>query len=735
MVVDALQDPMVVDTPQDPMVIDAPQDSMDIDAGSHDDPGHDLGVLAVELERRSRQLVLAVGLVFTTPPTPEAPTPELPAMDPNDLRLYKLSLAPNEPVNTPISEYERWLFMAKKKALWVADDGAASDSLLADIEKEFRDLQCHKVDEWRRAQEGAYIRKRLEIFSGSLVRPSASTSVETSMRSRSRPRVGTYSPPANFFWRSPLSIEQPTLACYILMAILHLICGLSLDDCVFFLPSIELVLRLGFERVGCVESQLKLPRDPRTVLETLKLKPDVQSYICCPKCFALYPFGAGMSGYCSFKETPADEPCGEPLFRPRRVGATTRSVPIREYFHQSLAVWLGKLLCRPGTEEVLDRDVLAEGSSDSLIDIFSGDVLRHFPGHDGSLFLPSRNSEGRYVLGLSVDAFNPFLNKQAGKKASVTAIYMVLLNLPPSSRYKVENMYLAGVIPGPQEPSLTQINHLLRPLIDELLEFWDPGVWYTRTPHCPSGKLIRAALVPLICDLKAARQVMGHGSHSAKKFCSICSLSLERRNDLGESSRVSVPAERFRQHALEWKNALSRSERERLFRQHGIRWSILLELPYWDPPRFTIVDSMHTILLGHIHRHCTIIWGMNPTRMGGSDGRRATSSPSHQAIISAAWTIRSGSVVDVTSLETSLLREFCLQNDLISHNLVMNPDAREIRRLVLDYVSAFPSDLKMSSDDRVKRVERGWFTRADQDKPKGTLDFLSKVECVPKSII
>ena len=59
---------------------------------------------------------------------------------------------------------------------------------------------------------------------------------------------------------------------------------------------------------------------------------------------------------------------------------------------------------------------------------------------------------------------------------------MVLLNLPPSSRYKAENMYLAGVIPGPREPSLTQINHLLRPLISELLQFWDPGVWYTRTP-------------------------------------------------------------------------------------------------------------------------------------------------------------------------------------------------------------------------------------------------------------
>ena len=519
------------------------------------------------------------------------------------------------------------------------------------------------------------------------------------------------------------------------MAILHLICGLSLDDCIFFLPCIELILRMGFERAGCAELQLRLPRDPRTVLEILKLKPVVHSYVCCPKCFALYPSDTVTPGHCSLKETPSDEPCGEPLFRPRRIGATTRSVSVREYLHQSLAVWLGKLLCRAGMEDVLDRNVLAEGSGDSLVDIFSGNVLRDFTGHDGSAFLPSRNSEGRYIFGLSVDAFNPFLNKQAGKKASATAIYMVLLNLPPSSRYKVENMYLAGVIPGPREPSLTQINHLLRPLVDELLEFWDPGVWYTRTPHCASGKLVRAALVPLICDLKAARQVMGHGSHSAKKFCSICSLPWEQRNDLSELSRVSVPAKKFREHALRWKNAHSQSQREKLFKKHGIRWSVLLELPYWDPPRFTIVDSMHTILLGHLHRHCTVIWGMNPARAGGANGHGTAGPPSRQAIMSAAWTIRSGSVVDVASLGTGLLREFCLENGLISHDLATSPDAREVQSLVLNYVSAFTSDFKTSPDDRIKRVERGWFTQADQNKPKEALDYLSKVECVPKSII
>ena len=484
------------------------------------------------------------------------------------------------------------------------------------------------------------------------------------------------------------------LVCYVLMATLHLMCGISLDDCGFFLPCVEVIVRISIQMANSTSPSLyRFPRDPRTVLSSLKLKPDVQTFICCPKCFALYPPDAETSDFCSFREATTSKPCNESLAHFKTVGNTTKRVVTREYFHQILKIWLGKLLCRPGIEQLLDRDVFSGDSDHPQMDVFSGDALRQFSDRDGSTFLPSRPSEGRYIFGLSVDAFNPFLNKQAGKKASSTAIYMVLLNLPPSIRYKVENMYLAGIIPGPREPSLTQINHLLRPLVNELLEFWDPGVWYTSTPCFASGKLVRAALVPLICDLKAARQVMGHGSHSARKFCSICDLSWERRNEITEASRVPVPMDQFKKRALDWKLARSQSERDKLFKKHGVRWSVLLDLPYWDPPRYTIVDSMHTILLGHLHRHCSIIWGMNMTRTDKDGNRKAigrpVKHPESQAITSAAWTIRSGPVAEVMSLRTNLLREFCLENGLVSHNLATNFDALQMQNLILKHVRGF----------------------------------------------
>ncbi len=40
-------------------------------------------------------------------------------------------------------------------------------------------------------------------------------------------------------------------------------------------------------------------------------------------------------------------------------------------------------------------------------------------------------------------------------------------------------MFLAGIIPGPWKPSLSDINHSLNLLVDVLLEFFEPSVLYS----------------------------------------------------------------------------------------------------------------------------------------------------------------------------------------------------------------------------------------------------------------
>lgn len=121
--------------------------------------------------------------------------------------------------------------------------------------------------------------------------------------------------------------------------------------------------------------------------------------------------------------------------------------------------------------------------------IFDSDILRKFKGPDGAHFSMG-NGEGCYVFSLSVDFFNPLSNKQVGKKFSVGLITLVCLNLPPDIHYKPENMFLAGVIPGPHEPPLSVISHFLKPLVDDFLKFWDPGVHYSRTDGHPDGRLV-----------------------------------------------------------------------------------------------------------------------------------------------------------------------------------------------------------------------------------------------------
>ncbi|KAG2746171.1 hypothetical protein P692DRAFT_201867965 [Suillus brevipes Sb2] len=52
-----------------------------------------------------------------------------------------------------------------------------------------------------------------------------------------------------------------------------------------------------------------------------------------------------------------------------------------------------------------------------------------------------------------------------------------------------------------------------------------------------------------------------------------------------------------------WKNASTSAERNKLFSLHGVRWSTLWRLSYWDPSHQVVVDTMHCLLEGLAHDH------------------------------------------------------------------------------------------------------------------------------------
>jgi hypothetical protein len=165
-------------------------------------------------------------------------------------------------------------------------------------------------------------------------------------------------------------------------------------------------------------------------------------------------------------------------------------------------------------------------------------------------------------------------------------------------------MYLAGIIPGPKEPHLTDLNYYLRPLIDDMVVAWERGVRFSRTALHPNGRTTRSAIVAAVNDLPGARKVSAFAGIGSHFYCTVCecydktTLGRHDHNKWKKHDNAEM-----RRHAERWKNASSSAERETIFQKHGIRWSEMWRIPYWDPSRQLVIDMMHCILEGLVEDH------------------------------------------------------------------------------------------------------------------------------------
>ena len=71
-------------------------------------------------------------------------------------------------------------------------------------------------------------------------------------------------------------------------------------------------------------------------------------------------------------------------------------------------------------------------------------------------FSAENNPENFGIL-LNIDFFQPYKHVSY----SVGVIYGVLINLPRNVRYKIENVIIIGIIPGPHEPKILILVPLL----------------------------------------------------------------------------------------------------------------------------------------------------------------------------------------------------------------------------------------------------------------------------------
>ncbi|KAJ7223836.1 hypothetical protein C8J57DRAFT_1094168 [Mycena rebaudengoi] len=176
-------------------------------------------------------------------------------------------------------------------------------------------------------------------------------------------------------------------------------------------------------------------------------------------------------------------------------------------------------------------------------------------------------------------------------------------------------MCLLGTLPG--SPSKDELNHAIQLVVDNLNELWDPGVFFTHTYNYPNGRHSRGMLVPLVSDALAARQTGGFTSVTSNLFCTMCALSMHQLEDFRKHKWPMRNHDDHLKHATEWRDASSETERDKLSALHGVRWTPLLDLPYWKVLVYLMADSMHILDLVLIPNHCRKLFGIDLNHDGG----------------------------------------------------------------------------------------------------------------------
>ena len=239
-----------------------------------------------------------------------------------------------------------------------------------------------------------------------------------------------------------------------------------------------------------------------------------------------------------------------------------------------------------------------------LTDIYDGELWERFRKYGSKLLLDVPHNLG---FMLNVDWLQPYEHSQY----SVGVLYLSILNLPRSERYKLENIIVVGCIPGPSEPR--NMNSYLKPMVDELLMLWD-GI--DIQPHSYAVPVqVRGCLLGVACDIPATRKVCGFTGCSSTHGCSKCFKTFScsafgEKLDYSGFDRDNWPLRTLDQHwdaLLALDNASCQTQSEQVEKEFGVRYSELVRLPYFNIIEQHVVDTMHNMSLG-TSKHCVSTW-------------------------------------------------------------------------------------------------------------------------------
>ena len=345
-------------------------------------------------------------------------------------------------------------------------------------------------------------------------------------------------------------------------------------------------------------------------LEEHILSPKIVNYVVCSECHALYEYQDCLERvgtdniikYC-MKCLPAKQI--HLLKKIVTVSGSTKYYPHLTHPRVSLISQIRMLVKRPEFLESCERWKQSFTLTPSILsDLYDGSIWRDLVTSDNVAFFSLEHSLG---LMINIDWFQPFKHTNY----SVGVIYLTIVNLPRSIRFKRENVLVVGMIPGPSEPSLT-VNSYLQPLVLDLLSLWK-GVHFTDSTS--KRRLIRCALICIACDLPAARKVSGFLSYTANRGCSRCECNFgtghfghQNYGGFDRNSWVPRTNKKHREQVKEIGECATKTERLKKESKYGCRYSCLLELPYFDAVNMLSIDPMQICIWEQLHI-CTMMFG------------------------------------------------------------------------------------------------------------------------------
>ena len=286
--------------------------------------------------------------------------------------------------------------------------------------------------------------------------------------------------------------------------------------------------------------------------------------------------------------------CNEAILKEKRspVGII-KYTPLKLYCCRSIILAVESLLSRNDLKDKWTQWETRELPDVGYLgDIYDGQVWKEFV---------SASSKNRIGLILNCDWFRPYKRRNQ----SIGVLYCSIMNLPRNIRQKPENVILLGLLPAlAKEP--TSLNTFLKPIIDELKHF-QKGI-----DLCIGGKTVKTQ-VYILCttsDIPATRKLCGFLGHSARLGCSKCLKEFSRQSSIGKTDysgfqRSAWPLRSNQQHRQAVSSIpsnISKTAKQKFERRIGCRYSALLDLSYFDPVRYHVIDLMHNIFEGTAKR-------------------------------------------------------------------------------------------------------------------------------------